>query len=410
MSLIMKLKTVHLCFKLLVLLLSMLYCPVVADTVEQDTRHDLTEGEILYKDSTDYHDALIMENGRLDKVLFSSGYVFCNDNAANRFTFHYFVKDHLGNNRAVVNENGAIEQTTHYYPFGNSIADIGTNASIQQYKYNGKELDRMHGLDWYDYGARNYDPVILQWDRPDLLADKYHPVSPYVYCVDNPVRFIDIDGMDWYQSETSLYYTWFPGSGFRNGYRHIGGKGSVLGEFEGIIDDLLQNQFADYGKSLYSDGATFDIAPVDKGGLTNSNNGGGNLFSDFLFGTGPEISVFLSNHPYTKDFVDDVYIREQQNKIRNGKTDVPGQITNVQGDWGLFDVFANPLSSPRQFIGSYRYDAYTSKDGRYLNNIVSDSKSKTSLFYHCPIFKNHSRNGQRYLGNTYQFYIWRSKK
>ena len=196
MSLIMKLKTVHLCLKLLVLLLSMLCCPVVADTVEQDTRHDLTEGEILYKDSTDYHDALIMENGRLDKVLFSSGYVFCNDNAANRFTFHYFVKDHLGNNRAVVNENGAIEQTMHYYPFGNSIADIGTNASIQQYKYNGKELDRMHGLDWYDYGARYYDPAILQWDRPDLLAEKYYPVSPYVYCMDNSVNNIDPDGKE----------------------------------------------------------------------------------------------------------------------------------------------------------------------------------------------------------------------
>ena len=205
MSLIMKLKTVHLCFKLLVLLLSMLCCPVVADTVEQDTRHDLTEGEILYKDSTDYHDALIMENGRLDKVLFSSGYVFCNDNAANRFTFHYFVKDHLGNNRAVVNESGAIEQTTHYYPFGNSIADIGTSPSLQQYKYNGKELDRMHGLDWYDYGARNYDPAILQWDRPDLLAEKYYPVSPYVYCHDNPVSLFDVNGMDDLFDEYGLF-------------------------------------------------------------------------------------------------------------------------------------------------------------------------------------------------------------
>ncbi|MDE5986912.1 MAG: DUF4329 domain-containing protein [Prevotella sp.] len=91
-------------------------------------------------------------------------------------------------------ENGAIEQTTHYYPFGNSFADAGTSSSLQHYKYNGKELDRMHGLDWYDYGARNYDPVILQWDRPDPLADKYYPVSPYVYCMDNPVRFIDYKG------------------------------------------------------------------------------------------------------------------------------------------------------------------------------------------------------------------------
>ncbi|MDE6152429.1 MAG: hypothetical protein K2G12_10665, partial [Prevotella sp.] len=70
----------------------------------------------------------------------------------------------------------------------------GTSPSLQHYKYNGKELDRMHGLDWYDYGARNYDPVILQWDRPDPLAEKYYPVSPYVYCMGNPVNAIDPDG------------------------------------------------------------------------------------------------------------------------------------------------------------------------------------------------------------------------
>ncbi len=156
---------------------------------------ELSDDQILTSDTTEYLGNLVFENGRLDKVLFSSGYVSCNDDDnQERFTFHYFVKDHLGNNRAVVNESGAIEQTTHYYPFGNSIADIGTNASIQQYKYNGKELDRMHGLDWYDYGARNYDPVILQWDRPDPLADKYYPVSPYIYCMGNPVNSIDPDG------------------------------------------------------------------------------------------------------------------------------------------------------------------------------------------------------------------------
>ena len=167
---------------------------------------ELSDDQILTSDTTEYSGNLVFENGRLDKVLFSSGYVSCSDdNNQERFTFHYFVKDHLGNNRAVVNENGAIEQTTHYYPFGNSIADIGTNASIQQYKYNGKELDRMHGLDWYDYGARNYDPAILQWDRLDPLADKYHPVSPYVYCHDNSINRIDPDGNDDYYTNSGVF-------------------------------------------------------------------------------------------------------------------------------------------------------------------------------------------------------------
>lgn len=108
--------------------------------------------------------------------------------------FFLFASQILGNNRAVVNENGTIEQITHYYPFGGIFADADTNSYVQPYKYNGKELDRMHGLNWYDYGARRYDPVCNLWTSPDPLAEKYYHVSPYVYCLNNPVNAIDPDG------------------------------------------------------------------------------------------------------------------------------------------------------------------------------------------------------------------------
>jgi len=108
----------------------------------------------------------------------------------------FYVKDHLGNIRAVLSDNGHVEQTTHYYPSGAIMSDISTNQSLQPNKYNGKELDRMHGLDWYDYGARNYDAQILTWDRMDPLCEKYYNISPYVYCANNPVRFVDMDGKE----------------------------------------------------------------------------------------------------------------------------------------------------------------------------------------------------------------------
>ena len=65
---------------------------------------------------------------------------------------------------------------------------------FQSYKYCGKYLDRKHGLDLYDYGARLYDPAAAFWTSPDPLCEKYNNISPYAFCNDNPVRFIDPTG------------------------------------------------------------------------------------------------------------------------------------------------------------------------------------------------------------------------
>ena len=57
----------------------------------------------------------------------------------------------------------------------------------------------MHGLDWYDYGARYYEPVLSRFTTMDPLAEKYYSISPYAYCAGNPVMFVDPDGRDWYK-------------------------------------------------------------------------------------------------------------------------------------------------------------------------------------------------------------------
>jgi hypothetical protein len=55
----------------------------------------------------------------------------------------------------------------------------------------------MHGLNTYDYGARQYDPILARWDRVDPLCEKDYPTSPYVFCGNNPVNRIDKDGRIW---------------------------------------------------------------------------------------------------------------------------------------------------------------------------------------------------------------------
>ena len=119
----------------------------------------------------------------------------------------------MGNIREVVSERGTVIQTTNYYPFGTPYCDAvsSKNPSMQPYKYNGKELDLMHGLNTYDYGARQYNPVVPIWDRVDPLCEKYYNTSPYAYCGNNPVNRVDPDGRDDYfnqygKVQTSFYF------------------------------------------------------------------------------------------------------------------------------------------------------------------------------------------------------------
>ena len=98
----------------------------------------------------------------------------------------------------------AIAQTHTIDYVGNKIYEDGalfaesTNGDVQPYKYNGKELDRMHGLDCYDHGARHNDAAIGRWHVMDPLCEKYYDVSPYAYCHNNPIMLFDLDGMDDY--------------------------------------------------------------------------------------------------------------------------------------------------------------------------------------------------------------------
>ena len=167
---------------------------------------ELAPSEILSADSTDYllGGSLTMRNGRIDKLQFEEGYCQAVEYSGNAsqddFYLYYYDRDHLGNIRQVVKAdrttNGTVVQTMEYYPFGAQFCHSSTASEVQSRKYNGKELDKMHGLNTYDYGARQYNPVTARWDRVDPLCEKYYSVSPYVYCMNNPVMMADPDGRE----------------------------------------------------------------------------------------------------------------------------------------------------------------------------------------------------------------------
>ncbi|MBK7337004.1 MAG: hypothetical protein IPJ00_12915 [Saprospirales bacterium] len=128
--------------------------------------------------------------------------------------FQYKLTDHLGNTVVLFEDKDLdtqilteemtgdtllleVLQRNYYYPFGmemEGLWDSQTGPGMR-YLYNGKEFNEDLGLKWYDYGARWYDASIGRWNGVDPLAEKYAGWSPYGYVLDNPISFVDPDGM-----------------------------------------------------------------------------------------------------------------------------------------------------------------------------------------------------------------------
>jgi len=158
--------------------------------------------------TTDYVNGFQYENNVLQFFPHTEGYV--KPNGTNSYLYVYQYKDHLGNVRlsyADVNKNGTIEPATeileenNYYPFGlkhkgyNEIANSNRSEAAERYKFNGMEWQPELGLDLYDFGARNYDSSIGRWLNMDPLAENSRRWTPYNYAYNNPIFFVDPDGM-----------------------------------------------------------------------------------------------------------------------------------------------------------------------------------------------------------------------
>lgn len=153
---------------------------------------ELSKDQVEREYLTNYCGNLMYHDNTLLQILTEDGFVVTYNGKA---YYHYYLKDHQGNNRVVIYPNGNKKQVNHYYPFG-GLFETKDYAVLtkQSYKYNGKKFCRIHGLDWYDFGSRCYDPAIARWLAMDPEAEKLYAWSPYAYCYNEPIRHVDPDG------------------------------------------------------------------------------------------------------------------------------------------------------------------------------------------------------------------------
>ncbi|MFC4163933.1 DUF6443 domain-containing protein [Epilithonimonas zeae] len=164
--------------------------------------------------STDYLSGFHYIDGQFQYYPNEEGYLV-NDNGNFNYVFNY--TDHLGNVRvSYQDKNGdntispteIIEQNS-YYPFG--LKQLGFSTQIYspadkyKVKFSGKEYQDELGLNVYDFGARNYSAEIGRWFSKDPLASDFENWSPYAYAFNNPINFIDPDGLAPVNSKSNFW-------------------------------------------------------------------------------------------------------------------------------------------------------------------------------------------------------------
>ena len=286
--------------------------------------------------STDYCGNVIYESGVLARILTGEGYITLSNDSV---IYHYFLTDHLGNNRVVMKQNGVVEQVNEYYPFG-GLQGKNSNDGVQPNKFGGKELDRMYGLDLYDFVARPYDPGWGGFITMDPLCEKYPWVSPYAYCMNNPMNYKDPTGM-WiqYNDNTGNYR-------YNNGqWERYETEGEHMGEYvaytpasgsflEGVLNGLNELNKNAVGRRLLGffandeHNATFLRSNKNEADITESAIGFIRLDENFK---GSEIPTESGNQisPFWLDIGHE--LSHRKDVITNG-ADQAGKVWLIQTD------------------------------------------------------------------------------
>ena len=314
-------------------------------------------GSFVYEDN----DGDVIDDFGLDYILNPEDKI---DKLTSSVEYHYHLKDHLGNTRVVFDGTGAVRQKTDYYPFG--MTAYQSTSIDNKYLYNRKELqDEFLGsvnLDWYDYGARFYDPALGRWHVPDPAAENNHfEWSPYSYVYNNPIMLVDPFGLD------SIFAKNFWGN-----VKNIGNDGKddgkaylVKGGTKRGVKNATKNG-VDFSGHLSQSNEVVDIptggvmddviSSVDATNMSQKENGGHAYEGDTKATRWDEGPAAV---PYT-DKEENPGARAAINMFKvNGQSQMPSEASNLEFCWhvhpnttvnGVQLGNSNP-TKPSDFIG-----------------------------------------------------------
>ena len=214
----------------------------------------------------------------LDCAVTSAGRIVRENTADGSSTYkvQHYLRDHLGSVRAVIDgDTGTVIEASDYYPFGKRIqvtapvsepvggsqyasepavapvapaTSVASTSSPNRWRFSGKEDQSFLGasIPLLDFGARMYNPAIARWTAADPLSEKYYGISPYVYCLGNPISVIDPDGMDIWTMDEKGNVVWVKESDDHRLY-YMNNDGLLSDDYvsvsdRSILDDLTKTE------------------------------------------------------------------------------------------------------------------------------------------------------------------------
>ncbi len=264
----------------------------------------------------------------LDCALTSAGRIVREntDDGLSTYKVQHYLRDHLGSVRSVIDgDTGTVIETNDYYPFGkripvtNSVAEpveatTQSATSPDRWLFSSKESQSFlnASIPLLDFGARMYNPVIARWTASDPLSEKYHGISPYAYCLGNPISIIDPNGMDIWTMDEKGNVVWVKESDDHRLYYMNN-------------DGLLSDDYVSVSDRSILDDLTKTEAKVDGGAKVSSHTsktGINDIFNVFKFAsdkTKVEWAVHRNGDTYTIGTGHNSYSASSWEDYTNGK-------------------------------------------------------------------------------------------
>ena len=178
----------------------------------------------------------------------------------------YYHPDHLGSSSYITNLDGKVVQHIEYVPFGEVFIEERNNIWNTPYLINAKEFDEETGL--YYYGARYYDSRLSLWMSTDPLEEKYPNISSYCYSNNNPIKYIDPDGNDWFVNDQNFYVwsmaNYVPGFDYTGNLIPSGvSRYQILEEIRGkYYHKYTSNIFSSIGNFIFGKNSFIEKKPI----------------------------------------------------------------------------------------------------------------------------------------------------